>query len=805
LILYPNERGQMKQLSFLTLAFAATFGIANAQQAPTVSGTSSTPMIMADTRYSVVGSNWVSWAYGAINLPQAWTYNSATSTATGFTGKGTTVAVFDTGLNLANTKFNGNTVAGYNLLTNGGPVTGDSEWHGTFVAGIIAANLSNPGGSTVYGIAPNAKIMPIQIFGASGTGAWTDTQMANAINYATNNGAFIYNNSWNSSQSLAQMGVNGPTALTNGMSGEIAAWNNAAAHGNLIVFAAGNNGMKDPGYYATMPALSPKLASNWIVAVGTDQTGKLATWSNACGIAAAYCMAAPGDNIIGLYQKGLAIGSGTSFAAPMISASAALMHEKWPTLTGSQIQSILFSTANKAGIYANTAVYGQGMLDLTKAFSPIGTVTVATSGLTAASAVAPITNATVTASPAFGKSVTAGLGKVDVMVLDSYKRDYTANLGSGVSSTPTQLNNWSNQLSTFGSNEVVIGNSHIMQGVANGIASSFATTESKFDDNEPVIEGDQNGKPGISFFQPSGQAKTKYRVSKLKKENVTSSTVGINVSPSLGYGPFANGSVRGNDLVLTNSVGNPYMNMAPNSNSASVSHKWNDNNITRVGAFTNTVRFDNPVNMLGRIPTMTGVNLEHTVRFGNGYVSASTGMVNESASVLGSYSTGALSLGNSASTAYAGLTTGLNITKSIATFAGANIGYTMTTAAQDSLIKNVKNLTSTNAYAGIVKTGIFTNDDRLGVVGSLPMRVNTGQLVLNVPTSQDANGNIQYQNQNVKLNNKNIEYASQVFYTLPLDQWQSVGFGVGNRFNAIDVTNKNHMEMISMARYNLRF
>ena len=705
----------------------------------------------------------VPWAYYAINLNVA--------QAAGYTGKGVKVAVFDTGLFVDNVKFAGNTVTGYNILGNNGAgsvgvTTDNGGTHGTFVSAIIAANLNATTTArigNVYGIAPEAKIMPIQIADSTGCLCYTDKQLAAGINYAVTNGAKIFNNSWNSDATLAEMSAYyGATKYVGYITNtwykqEIAAWQSAANAGILNVWAAGNYSKADPGYYSALPSIVSGLASTWVVVVATDQTGKLAGFSNACGISAAYCMAAPGDKITSAYGVDrLGTGSGTSFAAPMVSGAAALMLQKWPTLTGNQIQQILFTTANKTGIYSNTALYGQGLLDLTKAFSPVGTLTVKASNGTNVS----LTGSYIAASGTFWKSVTKSMGGITMIGLDDYKRDYQMNAGSAVFAKAS-LNSWGDQLSLFGGDETRTKDGVSITGSVNGMRSSFAMTSNK--------DGF-----GAAF--------------------------GSNVSPSLAYGAFANGSVRGSDLVLLNSVGNPYMNMAPNSTSAAFSY-----GNTKVGAFTNTVPKDEVLQMQRPdLPQMAGGIIEHTMKWDGGYVSASLGMVSETNSILGSTSGGALSMGKGANTAFTGITAGFDLSNNWSAFGGATMGYSMIEASQNSMITGIKGLTSGNAFAGITKNGIFGDADRLGLVIGMPMRVNSGTATLNAPSSLDINGNTNFSSYKVGLASNGVEFSTQAFYTTELSNDQSLGFGVGARFNAQDLP-KNGTEVVGMARYKLRF
>jgi len=389
--------------------------------------------------YVPIGQYYVSWALPTINLSAA--------QSRGLTGKGITVAVFDTGLTNSY-KFLGNTAGpSYNIYT-GGAVNSDGNGHGTFVSSIIAANTqTQPGQMTMYGVASSAKIMPIQVMDSTGSGTWTDQQLANGITFATNNGAKVFNNSWGSN--LMQSQVNTATVLSQNAR-TIAAYENAAAHGAVTVFAAGNYSTTSPDYYATLPSIDSKLAGTWLVAVATDTNGAIASYSNQCGIAKAYCLAAPGSNILGIYGTQLAIGSGTSFAAPMVAGGVALLEQEWPYLTGSQITSILLRTATKTGIYANSNIYGQGMMNLAAATAPQGTVVVPT-GATVASGAVPLNQSGLSLPAGFGKIAAAGNS---MMVLDDYGRAYSVSMSSMVGGTQSWVN-MDTQMARFGADQTI--------------------------------------------------------------------------------------------------------------------------------------------------------------------------------------------------------------------------------------------------------------------------------------------------------------------------------------------------------------
>ena len=757
-------RTKLINLAAFSACLYSGSAFAQSSEAPSPPSQSlATPTTQGAGAYYSVGKYLVTWGYFAIGLD--------TPKNAGFTGKGVTVAIFDSGVFTTNPHFAGRLLPGYNIYGNNGAgsvgVTSDNTGHGTFITGIIGADMSLTAGNT-YGIATATKLLPIQVIDKNGNGTWTDAQLARGINHATNSGALISNNSWNSYYTLSELTSGQKTSFLNQNSQSITAWQQSAAKGVLTVFAAGNYSKTNPGIYATLPSMVSGLANSWVAVVSVDRDaqgqggGTLSSFSNACGVAAAYCMAAPGNMIIStLGADKVGSGSGTSFAAPMVSGGAALLMEKYPFLKGPDIQKILFTTANKTGIYANTAIYGQGLLDLKKAFAPIGGLTIASTS-SVNGAAAPITGSYVSGTGAFSVQVASAFGKINAIGLDEFKRDYQINLGNGVSTI--RASNWGDQLALFGANETAENGVVTLQGNANGMKSSFVS----------VTSG------GIG------------------------AAVGSNISPSFAYGPFAGGSVRGSDLVLLNSVGNPYMNMAPNSISAATSYAWDSQNTTRMGAFSNTVPRDELQLQHMDAPSMAGGVVEHQLRWDGGYLSANLGVVSESNSVLGSYSSGVLKLGSGATTAFAGINAGLSLTDTVQVFGGATIGYSSISAADNSMVTGIRGLTSGNAYAGVTKTQLFSDNDRFGFVVGVPMRINTGTANVYAPVSRDIDGNVMFDNSSVSLKSNTVEYSTQAFYSTELSNQQSLGFGVGARFNAPDVQN-NSRELIGMARYKLRF
>lgn len=167
------------------------------------------------------------------------------------------VAVIDTGVSqslsdLADTTF----VTGYDFVNNDSDPT-DDNGHGSHVTGTIAQSTGNSIG--VAGIAPKVSIMPLKVLDANGDGY--SSNVVNAVYYAVNNGADIIN-----------MSLGGTSMST----AETAAYEYAAAHGVLIVAAAGNDGVSDKSY----PAASDISTIISVGAVGYSDPLSRASYSN---------------------------------------------------------------------------------------------------------------------------------------------------------------------------------------------------------------------------------------------------------------------------------------------------------------------------------------------------------------------------------------------------------------------------------------------------------------------------------------------------------------------------------------------
>jgi RNA recognition motif-containing protein len=207
--------------------------------------------------------------------------------------------------------------------------------HGTHVAGIIGASRQNKIG--INGVANNVEIMTIR---AVPDGDEHDKDIANAIRYAVDNGAWVVNMSFGKSFSPEKKWVDEAVKY-------------AESKGVLLVHAAGNDA-KNIDVEDNFPSRNfdndtLKVFSNWINvgASGATETDLAASFSNygkrevnvfAPGVK--INSAIPGGNTYG-------VKDGTSMATPVVTGLAALILSYFPDLTGAQVKNIIERSAMK--------------------------------------------------------------------------------------------------------------------------------------------------------------------------------------------------------------------------------------------------------------------------------------------------------------------------------------------------------------------------------------------------------------------------------------------------------------------------
>ena len=225
------------------------------------------------------------------------------------------------------------------------------HWHGTFVAGIIAAQ---PGEAPVVGVAPGVRIMDVRFLDSNNRFSSRDWSMfAAAINYAVDNGADIINMSIFSNSRP-------PSVLEDAI-------RRAVQAGVVIIGISGNTDNNAVGSAESHAVLYPGKYDGVYAVSATTETDQLGMFSR-FGSEVALC--APGEGITSLLPGGqTGTHSGTSFAAPHVSGTLALILSAYPSLTPIQAVNLLMGSLIDLGTSGIDSSFGLGLIDAFEAVS----------------------------------------------------------------------------------------------------------------------------------------------------------------------------------------------------------------------------------------------------------------------------------------------------------------------------------------------------------------------------------------------------------------------------------------------------
>ena len=394
--------------------------------------------------------------------------NASSAYARGATGAGVTVGVIDSGVYEEHIEFaqgSGDKVeyAGSDYSASR-PRSNDAVGHGTLVAGVIAANRDqsiSQEGLNMHGVAFDANLLAYEIPLGSGEGPY-DPLEVEQITFSDDNyfasrfttmadQVDIINMSFGFAGVITSYSATQVEAAFGRSIDALSQQNKSRGQRSIFVISAGNayNNLDEfdntveadsPELLPGLPYLFPELKDHMLAVVAVDDSGEIAFYSNRCGVAADFCLAAPGggdgnsngsvethERIWGpappeasaeanAHYYGGAIG--TSFAAPVVSGSLALLKQMFPSVGNYELVTRLLTTADKTGIYSDSSIYGQGLLDLEAATRPVGALAVA-SDSSLNSGLSDIGASSITTSGAgLGNSLVAALKGQNIALFD---------------------------------------------------------------------------------------------------------------------------------------------------------------------------------------------------------------------------------------------------------------------------------------------------------------------------------------------------------------------------------------------------
>ncbi|KOX09534.1 type VII secretion-associated serine protease mycosin [Micromonospora profundi] len=255
------------------------------------------------------------------------------------TGRGVTVAVVDSGVDGSHPDLVGQVLRGVDLVGPAGGAGPDPVGHGTTVAGLIAGRKDDKRG--VVGLAPDARILPVRVLDEDNR--YDDALIvAKGVRWAVDNGARVINLSLGGS----------------GDSPALAAALDYAFARDVVVVACTGNLATSTNSKVWYPAREPG-----VIAVAGLDGGSDNLWSGSI-TGRATVLTAPATGLVGARPPtGYWRVQGTSFAAPLVAATAALVRSRYPQMPAGEVVNRLLATARDLGPTGRDDRFGYGVVD----------------------------------------------------------------------------------------------------------------------------------------------------------------------------------------------------------------------------------------------------------------------------------------------------------------------------------------------------------------------------------------------------------------------------------------------------------
>lgn len=656
------------------------------------------------------------------------TIHADSAYAAGRTGAGVIVGLVDTGIDVNNPEFAGAIhAASRSAVTGLASDLQDQNGHGTAVAGVIRAARNGVG---THGVAYDTQLLVLRSDtpGSCATScSFEQTALTTATNLARINGARVINYSLGGAAPSAAFS----TALTQ------------AADTAVLVAAAGNVSGANP----IDPALSLALAGRGIAVGAVDSNNAIAAYSNRAGVAKDFYLVAPGTAITTVaLGGGTAVWTGTSLAAPHVSAAAALLIQAYPYLSPAQVMDILLRSATDLGAAGVDTVYGHGLLNVQAAMGPLGTLSVP-SGSSLGAGGSDVLSTTARLGPAFGDALGSASLLKRAVALDDYGRPFAVDL-SGRIERPAPSPDIASWLRA-GQNI-----SGYAQRLANG---GLVTLQIDSQDRRSFTDDARDETPA----------------SRVSMTGALRDGTGFGFSRGLGLDAamaFSNVTTPVPGGMLSGGFASPYFAMASSGDSMAVGTAIGPIGL-KFGASTKNAS-DQP----DMDPSAVRVNAgEISYRLDSGAsVAAQFGNMREHGSLLQSFGNGALGLGEGASTFFMTWSGSLPVTETWKLFGRYSAGATNPSELSSSLLRDFSSIRSNAFAAGLVGDNLLRGDDSLAFVVSQPLRVTHGAAQLDAPVGRAADGTIVRSSERVSLSPSGREIDAEVQYQLRLDAGESV-------------------------------
>ena len=718
--------------------------------------------------------------------------NSSSAYARGATGEGMIVGVVDSGLDNSHPEITPLKVQSGSYLnySNYTPTTKQKR-HGTAVSSIAIGRRADDG-SPMHGVAFDAKVFfiavqlgsasedydPVDLGDSSGGGSpdysGIDNFYDQVFEIFIDNGVDVINNSFGYTGTIIeyteeQLRTNFPNTIE-----RISQANVLDANKTLFVWAAGNTGQyadqgadySSPDVFPGMPYYLTELQGHSIAVVSVDEDGVISDFSNRCGVAKDFCLAAPGEGVVvayatsssdtGIFETSdncvsdnscYAVGGGTSYAAPFVSGGVALLAQHFNNQLGNtEILQRILMTADKSGIYADESIYGQGLMDLDAASKPVGSTMVATSMSLENNLYSFISSSMSQVGSVAGDGLVNAISNKGFVVFDELGAPFHKPLSSTFAKNLPSLA-WLSSSQSNASQRIreidtdLTGTTTLTLGLASNNYGEHDYTQSLWAKNDKKLR----------YLAIQGQF-----------SNKSNYFMGNGVNPSLYLGI--------NNKDLSNRMGrsvlkySPFLELSSKGSFLGAGFQLNSRSSFSAVAF----KGNNPEEeyLLIKRPKSSGLLVEYKKSFKDTQFSFQTGLLTEPKGFLGSSVSGAYGNLDNSDTLFSGLQI-FNESDNFYITGSLFFGKTSTNFKEQGLISSLDNFKSSSFSMGLFSKKGFGEYDSFGFQIEQPLRLEEGRMDISIPVGRTKYREVLFQDYTLDITPSGRELDLKLIHIWP--------------------------------------
>ena len=524
-----------------------------------------------------------------------------------------------------------------------------------------------------------------------------------------------------------------------------------------------------------LPVRLPELRGHSLAVVATNPQGTIAGFSNRCGIAKEFCLAAPGVNITstapgfhcdaGASQCFITVEqAGTSSAAPFVTGGIGLLAQHFRGQLGNdEIVERILATADRTGVYADADVYGRGFLDLDAATRPVGERRML-SGVSLSGASSPEAQSALYLGPAFGDSLVRGLASAHVASFDDLDAPFFRRLGDYLRPVGFAGSSLRERLGALGRDPR--GTPWEVDGQGLQVRLDVVPTARDIDIGHRPDYASAVDAVGGMGARRIGRRESPAALASL---SVTHDFAGGRLALGyrsrlasqfgLGAGELAPGTFADADAFA-----NPYLGFARNGTSLGFSTSLGTGSL-RTAAFAAAAPYGGRHDADG--DGIAGALTEY--RFGgfaDSGLSLQAGWMSEANGALGSRPDGAFGeLGTG--TVLTGLSASRRLSGSWTALGSAHAGMHRTDSRRQGIVREVSGLWSSAFAVGVVGRDVAGSGDRLAFRLSQPLRVEAGRAQLRWVSGRSPDGRVELEQADLSLEPSGRQLDLEVAYARP--------------------------------------